>query len=150
MNTVLKKYGAGIFGLLIVVLTAVSAVKTFDLVTFLQLSALFLSTVVSVGLVSLLPGKWPGATKTLVDLAGAAIALVLPYAISHQITWSEVILVLIGVIKAAATEFGVQIRTDGLIVSPSNSATVDDKGVAKVEAAQSVIQVVNPIQPYDQ
>lgn len=116
MNTVFKKYGAGIAGFLIVILTAVGNVKEFNLVTVLQLLALFLSTLISVGIIGLLPGKWPGVGKTLVDLGGAAIALILPYAISHGITWNEIILVVIGVIKAAATEFGVQIRTDSITV----------------------------------
>jgi hypothetical protein len=55
--------------------------------------------------------------------------LVLPYAIAHGITWNEVILVIIGVVKAAATEFGVIIRTDGFIDATSNKATVNDPAV---------------------
>lgn len=122
MNAVTKKYGAGIFGLLIVLLTAVAGIKTFDIVTILQLVALFASTIVSVGVVGLLPGKWPGAIKTSVDLVGAAIALILPYAIMHNITGQEIVLVVIGIIKAATTEFGVKIRTDDLVAEAAVAA----------------------------
>jgi hypothetical protein len=139
MNTVFKKWGAGIFGLLIVTLTAVAGVKTFDLVTILQLGALFASTIVSVGVVGLLPGKWPGAVKTCVDLLGAAIALVLPYAIAHGITWNEVILVLIGVIKAAATELGVNIRTDNIIDATGSGAPTDPAVITSVPAHAGLV-----------
>jgi hypothetical protein len=138
MNSVIKKYGAGIGGFLIVVLTAVSAVKEFDLATILQLVALTASTVVSVGLVGLLKGKWPGAVKTGVDLLGAAIALVLPFAIAGFITWDQVLLVIIGFIKAAATEFGVQIRTDSVLTGEPGSV-VDLPAVAASETK------VNPV-----
>lgn len=132
MNTVVKKYGAGIFGLLIVTLTAVSGLQDFSLVSILQLVALFLSTVVSVGIVGLLPGKWPGGVKTGVDLLGAAIALVLPYAVQGHITWNEIVLVIIGVIKAAATEFGVAIRTDGLVQATGTGTSNDPAVVTSV------------------
>lgn len=136
MNTVIKKYGAGIFGLLIIVLTAVAGVKDFNLVTILQLVALFVSSVVSVGIVGVLPGKWPGALKTIAELVGTAIALVLPFALAGAITWNEILLVVIGVIKAAATEFGVAIRTDGVIDATGSSATVADPAVVTTLPAQ--------------
>ena len=49
------------------------------------------------------------------ELIGAAIALVIPFAIVGAITGQEIILVIIGILKAAATEFGVNIRTDSLL-----------------------------------
>lgn len=139
MNSVIKKYGAGIFGFLIIILTAVSAVKEFDLPTILQLIALAASTIVSVGLVSLLKGKWPGAVKTGVDLLGALIALVLPFAISGFITWDQVILVIIGFIKAAATEFGVQIRTDSVLTGDPGSVL----DPAAVKASANDVTLIN-------
>jgi hypothetical protein len=45
------------------------------------------------------------------------VALILPYAITGSITQSEIILVVVGIIKAAATEFGVVIRTDNMVTA---------------------------------
>lgn len=144
MNSVIKKYGAGIFGFLIIILTAVSAVKEFDLPTILQLVALAASTIVSVGLVSLLKGKWPGAVKTGVDLLGALIALVLPFAIVGFITWDQVILVIIGFIKAAATEFGVQIRTDSVLTGDPGSVLDPSAVQASAKAVTLINQNISP------
>lgn len=115
MNTVLKKYGAGIFAFIILVLTAMQGVEVWNLVTGLQFAALVLSSILSVGVFNLLPKGWAGGLKTGVDLLGTIIALVLPYAVSGHIDRSEIILVVIGFLKAAATEFGVIIRVDNVI-----------------------------------
>lgn len=140
MNTVIKKYGAGVASFIILVLTAISPITVWNLVSILQLVSLIASSILSVRVLDLLPGKWPGAFKTGVDLLGAAVALILPYAISGHITQSEIILVIVGVIKAAATEFGVIIRTDNVVqatgvgtsASPAviTSLVADPKAVA--------------------
>lgn len=131
MNTVLKKYGAGLFSLVILILTAVAPITVWNLVSVLQLASLVLSSILSVGVLGLLPGKWPGGLKTGIDILGAAVALVLPFAIQGHISQSEIILVVIGVIKAAATEFGVVIRTDSVAVGTAD--TVVDSAALKVK-----------------
>lgn len=117
MNTVIQKYGVGIFSFVIAVLTAVQLMSSYTLVDILQLAVIIVTAVTSF-LLPLLDAGWRGALKTGFDVLGVALLLVIPYALTGHITGAQIVLVAVGVIKALATELGVYIRVDPSIPTP--------------------------------
>jgi hypothetical protein len=111
MDAVIKKYGVGIASFLVAILTAIQVMNHFGLVDLLQLAVLVITSFTAY-ILPLLNKAWQGGLKTGADILGAAILLVIPFAVAGHITGPQIVLVIIGIIKAAATEFGVQIRTD--------------------------------------
>jgi len=114
MNTVFQKYATAILSLSVLLLGAVGTALhgTVSAVDILQLVILFLGGIVTY-IVPLLPGGWSGGLKTGVGIAAAAVALVIPYVTQGSITTAQILLVVVGVIQAAATQLGVAIRIDG-------------------------------------
>lgn len=123
MSTIIQKYGVGIFSFLIAVLTAVQVMEHWGLVDILQLAVIVI-TGFTAYILPLVDKAWQGALKTGADVVGVALLLVIPYVVEGHITGPQIVLVVIGVIKALATEFGVQIRTDP-IVTPAPNAVID-------------------------
>lgn len=127
VQTVAQRYAPALISFAVLVLGAVQAAAStgpFNAVIILQLVALALGSVLTYFL-PLVDTKWQGALKTGVELLTAAIALVLPYVIEGHITGPQVLLVIIGVIKAATTQVGVAIRVDPK-VAPVSAAGVFD------------------------
>lgn len=112
MNSVaFQRYAPSLLSFAVFILGVLQSVTAINLVVVLQVASLALGSALTL-LVPLVDKKWQGAAKTGLELATTVIALVLPYAIAGVITREQIFIVVIGVIKAAATEFGVQIRTD--------------------------------------
>jgi hypothetical protein len=131
----LKKYAPGIFSFLTVLFGAVqplvsAGASALNLTTGLQLAVLVASSITTY-LVPLLPSGWQGAAKTGLEVVGVVAAAVIPFGLNGHITQEQLLIVGVAVIKALATEFGVQIRTsvvadalvsgDGL-AAPANAA----------------------------
>lgn len=118
----------------VVLLTAFQTMKDLGLVSDLQFLALVISTVVVI-IVPLVKGKWAGALKTGLDIVGAALVVVIPFIASWAsgapLTRQDFALMIIAVLKAGATELGIQIRTDWGAATPSK---LIDAGVAPSDA----------------
>jgi hypothetical protein len=117
----IKENLTGLLSFIIVVLTAVQGLKDFGLISDLQLAALIASSIVVI-IVPLLKVTWAGALKTSLDLFGAAIVVAIPFIAlwitATPVTKDAVVLMIIGFVKAIATEFGVQVRTDWGAATP--------------------------------
>jgi hypothetical protein len=82
-----------------------------NLVTILQFVALLITTATTFQL----RGRW----KIGLEIAGVLVAAVLPFAIDQTFTKANIVLILIAIVKALATHFGIQVRQD------AESATAD-------------------------
>jgi ABC-type sugar transport system substrate-binding protein len=125
MSTIFQKYGASIASFLVVLLTALSVLPakptTVDL---LQLVVLILSAV-GVFWVPLLKGKWAAGGKVGVELASVLLVTLIPFFVGGTPTREQIVVILIALIKAGATQLGVLIRTDvpvagGLVPDPAS------------------------------
>ncbi|MEO6116025.1 MAG: hypothetical protein ABIP33_06535 [Pseudolysinimonas sp.] len=105
----------GLLSFLVVVLTAVQGLKDFGLISDLQLAALIISSAIVI-VVPLVKVAWAGALKTSLDLVGAAIVILIPFialwVMGTPVTKDAVVLIILAFVKAGATEFGIQVRTD--------------------------------------
>lgn len=124
-SSVLQKYAPALGTFLVLILGAVQQIvgHPFTLVVGLQFASLALGSALAI-LVPLVKGPWAGAAKTGVEVILTGIALVLPYAITGNITSPEVILVVIGLVKAFATQIGVVIRADDAVASAPTPVVV--------------------------
>lgn len=128
MENSLKKYAPSFFTFAVLVFGALqTALATGPItnVVLLQLAALTIGSALTYFL-PLAGARWQGVFKFLGEILLTIIALVIPYFISGHITRAEVLLVIIGVIKAAATQLGIVIRTDPAL------ASVDGHGVFNI------------------
>jgi hypothetical protein len=75
-----------------------------NLVTILQFVALLITTATTFQL----RGRW----KIGLEVAGVLVAAVLPFAIDQTFTKANIVLILIAIVKALATHFGIQVRQD--------------------------------------
>jgi hypothetical protein len=111
----------GLLSFLIVVLTAVQGMMNFGLVSDLQLVALIVSSVIVI-IVPLVKLSWAGALKTGLDLVFAGVVILIPFVAlwvgGAPITRDAVMLIIVAIVKAIATEFGVQVRTDWGATTP--------------------------------
>lgn len=139
MNVIIQKYGVGIFSFLISVLTAVQVMNHFGLVDILQLVVIIITSFTAY-MLKLFPTGWRGGLKTGADVLGILVLAAIPLVLTGMFTGPQIVLVIIGVIKALATEFGVQIRTDAAIgaaaVTVINSP---DPGVPASGVAEPVV-----------
>ena len=123
MDSFIKQYGVGVFSFFITVLTVVQTMNHFGLVDILQVVALAVSTFVVI-IVPLLKGSWAGGLKTGLDLLGGAVVVAIPFVgqavAGTAITGPQIVIMVLAFLKVAATEFGVQIRTDWGGVLPSS------------------------------
>jgi hypothetical protein len=117
----LKDNLTGVLSFTVVILTAVQGLKDFGLISDLQLVALAVSSAVVI-VVPLVHTAWAGALKTGLDLVGAVVVILIPFIAlwvnGSPITRDAVVLIIIAIVKAAATEFGVQVRTDWGAATP--------------------------------
>lgn len=129
-SSVLQKYGPSLFTFAVLVLGSLQALLNTNLspVTLLQFAALVIGSALTY-LLPIVPGAWQGVLKVGAELVLTAIALVLPYVLTGQITKAQIILVITGVVKALATQVGVALRTDAALTSaaaPVNVVNIGD------------------------
>jgi hypothetical protein len=121
MTTWIKENLTGLLSFTIIILTGLQGLKDFGLVNDLQYVAMVVSTFVVV-VVPLLKVRWAGALKTSLDLAGAGVTIAIPFVAlwvaGTPVTRDAIVLMIIAFVKAIATEFGVQIRTDWGATTP--------------------------------
>jgi len=138
MSTILQKYGAGIASLLIVLMTAVSILPAEpSYVDLFQLLVLGLSGLVMFIVPLVKTWKYAGALKILIEVLAVIIIALIPFFANGVPTREQWILIGIAVLKAAATQLGIIIRTDvpiitapGLVLDP---ASVTNSVITKVE-----------------
>lgn len=117
MNTTFSRYAAALLPLAVLVLGVLDAAQKagMNLVgwqTITQIIILLATTGAALWL-PLVPGPWAGAAKTGAGIVGAiASALVATLPDGGHFTTATLILFLTAVVKAVATELGVQIRVD--------------------------------------
>ncbi|QDZ15770.1 hypothetical protein [Humibacter ginsenosidimutans] len=117
-----QKYASAVILFLSVAVTPLSAllVGPFSWTAVWQYVALLLAAVGSY-LIPLLPKGWQGAGKTSVAVAGAVVAALIPVWTG---TWDRatILVIVMAVVQAIGTEFGVQIRTDQNTSTTINAA----------------------------
>lgn len=122
----LKDSMTGLLSFFIVALTAIQGLKDFGIVSDLQLAVMIISSAVVI-IVPLVKATWAGALKTGLDIVGAIVVILIPFiglwVNGAPITRDAVVLIIIAIIKAAATEFGVQVRTDWGATTPKAMTT---------------------------
>lgn len=117
MNLTSSRYASALLPLLVGVfgiLQAAQAAGTGTLLDWQTITQIVL-LLVGTGVVYWLPlvdKRWQGAAKTGAALAFALLSAVVAVAPDGHFTKANAILVLTAIVKAAATELGVQIRTD--------------------------------------
>lgn len=114
MNTTVQKYAPALLSFVVLVvggLQAAVAAGPLTWVVLVQL-AILTATTASTYLAPLAGERWRGAIKTGLEILGVVLVLVLPYVALGRITPAEVLLVIVAIIKAAAAQLGVIIRTD--------------------------------------
>jgi len=135
MNTIITRYSSTLLPLAVAVLGILQAAQSagkatlLDWQTLTQIALLLVGT----GVVYWLPlvnTKWQGAFKTGAAIVFAIISAVVAVAPDGHFTKSNAILVVTAVVKALATELGVQIRTDAAKVIDAGSTS--DPGVPVV------------------
>jgi len=125
MSTIMQKYGAALASFLVVLLTALSVLPTVpEIVDILQLSVLVASAV-GIFFVPLLKGKWAAGGKMAVEMVGVLLIALIPFFIDGVPSREQIIIIIIALIKAGATQLGVSIRTDipvsnGLVADPDS------------------------------
>jgi len=123
MSTIFQKYAAALLPFFVLVIggsqTVFGGGKPFDWSTFVPYLILVLGAIVTY-IVKLLPGGWQGAAKTGIAIITTILSAILPFLLpggwNPDYSWQ---IILVGVLTAVATEFGVQIRT-----TPVNDAGV--------------------------
>jgi hypothetical protein len=105
-NSIFQKYAPTIFSAALLILGGLQVlIQTgATTVTILQFVALVITTATTFGL----RGRW----KISLEVAGVIVAAVLPFAIEHTLTIANALLVVVAIVKALATHFGVVLRAD--------------------------------------
>ncbi len=67
---------------------------------------------VTLVITSLTTFQFTGWWKTGLEAAGVIVVAILPFAIDHTVTWANVLLIVIAIVKALATHFGIILRAD--------------------------------------
>lgn len=131
MSTILQKYGASLASFLVVLLTALSVLPTkVSTVDILQLLVL-LASAVGIFFVPLLRGRWAAGGKMSVELLGVLVITLIPFYVAGTPSREQIIIIVIALIKAGATQLGVTIRTE---VPMSGGLVVDAESVGRHRA----------------
>lgn len=140
-NSVAQKYSPAIFTFAVLVLGGLQGLLDAPITTviLLQFTALIVGTALTV-LFPLAKGRWAGAFKVGAEVLLTAIALVIPFALAGHITRAQVVLVVIGVVKALATQVGVTIRTDATVAAAPTPVVI-----AEPEDTADVVPVANSV-----
>ncbi|SBN64466.1 hypothetical protein GA0004736_3426 [Curtobacterium sp. 9128] len=135
MNTILSRYSTTLLPLAVGVLGILQAAQAagettlIDWQTITQIALLLVGT----GVVYWLPlvnAKWQGAAKTGAAVGFAVLSAVVALVPDGHFTKANAILVITAIVKAVATELGVQIRTDAAKVIDAGSTS--DPGVPSI------------------
>lgn len=157
VQTIGQRYAPALISFAVLVFGAIqtaAATGPFNLVVILQLVALAVGTG-STYFLPLVDTKWQGAFKTGVELVTTAVALVLPFAVVGHITGPQILLVIVGLIKAIGAQLGVAIRVDPQVAPVSaagvfnvTTLSVDDVATEDhaVESSPSVADLVKAVQ----
>lgn len=152
-----KKYAPAIFSALIAIGVGSEGLKAvgLNLTSGLQFAALVASTIL-VFIVPLTSSKWQGALKTGLEVVSVAATVAIPFIVDGKIDKSQWVLVGVAVLKALATEFGVQIRTDVVdggtvdLSSPSVASITSVPSVSVVpDSSTSTDSDAAPVVPFD-
>lgn len=128
MSTLFQKYGAALGSFLVVLLTALSVLPTkVSVVDILQLVVL-LASAIGIYFVPLLSGKWAAGGKMTVELIGVLVIALIPFFVNGAPSRDQIIIIIIALIKAGATQLGVAIRTE---MPVSNGLVPDAVSVPK-------------------
>lgn len=127
MNTIISRYSSTLLPLAIGVLGILQAAQAagrstlLDWQTITQIALLLVGTGVIYWL-PLVDTRWQGAAKTGAAIGFAVISAVVALVPDGHFTKANAILVITAIVKAVATELGVQIRTDSAKVTASTAA----------------------------
>lgn len=113
MTPFASRYAAAIFSVLLAVLGALAALTDFSWASVDQIIALAAASILTY-VMPLLKGPWAAGLKVGLEVLGTLLALILPFVVAGHITPQQAIVVLIGLLKALATQLGVDIRLDAL------------------------------------
>jgi hypothetical protein len=102
-----------------------------NLVTILQFVALLVTTATTFQL----RGRW----KIALEVAGVLVAAVLPFAIDQTFTKANIVLILIAIVKALATHFGIQVRQDAESAAADHVQVVPLPEPGGDESGQAVV-----------
>lgn len=102
-----------------------------NLVTILQFVALLITTATTFQL----RGRW----KIGLEIAGVLVAAVLPFAIDQTFTKANIVLILIAIVKALATHFGIQVRQDAELSAAGQVQVVPLPEPGGDEGGQAVV-----------
>lgn len=104
--TLLQKYAPTLLSAAILILGGLQVLVSsgHTLVDILQFVTLVLTSLTTFGFT----GWW----KTALEAAGVIVVAILPFAIDQTVTWANVLLIVIAIVKALATHFGVVLRAD--------------------------------------
>lgn len=151
MNLLSSRYASALLPLLVSVfgiLQAAQAAGTGTLLGWQTITQVVLA-IVGTGVIYWLPlvdKRWQGAAKTGAALLFAVLSAVVAVAPDGHFTKANAILVLTAIVKAAATELGVQIRTDSAKVIDQRDAD----GVPVITAVADPTEVTHTdLVPFD-
>jgi hypothetical protein len=114
MNTTINRYAPALLSFAVLVIGGVQVALEAGPISWVILAQLLVMTVTTATtyLAPLVGEQWRGKVKTGLEILGVVITLALPYIAAGKITPAEVLLVLVAVLKAGATQLGIIIRTD--------------------------------------
>lgn len=121
MSTIFQKYAAALLPFFVLVIggsqTVFAADKPFSWTALITYLVLVLGAVVTF-IVKLVDARWQGALKTGVAIVTTILSAVLPFVLpggwDPNASWQ---LIVVGILNALSTEFGVVIRTGSNAVS---------------------------------
>lgn len=147
MNIIITRYSSTLLPLAVAVLGILQAAQSagkatlLDWQTLTQIALLLAGT----GVVYWLPlvnSRWQGALKTGAAIVFAVVSALVAVAPDGHFTKSNLILVVTAVVKAIATELGVQIRTDAAKVIDAGSTA--DPAVRSITSVQELSTTTVP------
>lgn len=112
MSTILQKYGAAIASFVVVLLTALSVLPAEPTWTDVLQLVVLIASAIGVFIVPLAQGSWAARGKMIVELVGVLVVALIPFFANGVPTREQIIIIAVALIKAAATQLGVIIRTD--------------------------------------
>lgn len=104
--TLLQKYAPTLLSAAILILGGLQVLVSsgHTLVDILQFVTIVITSLTTFGFT----GWW----KTGLEAAGVIVVAILPFAIDQTVTWANILLIVIAIVKALATHFGVVLRSD--------------------------------------
>lgn len=124
--TLLQKYAPTIASGAVLLLGGLQVLMSsgHTLVDILQFITLVLTTLTTF--------QFTGWWKTGIESAGVVVVAVLPFAIDHTVTWANVLLIVIAVVKALSAHFGIIVRADSAPIVTGSTSTPGTPAVTNV------------------